>query len=344
MRPRTRPSARLRRAVLATVLGAALVAGCAGPPGDAAATVNGTTISESQFERVVRAQAESGQSPVAGLSGDERTTQLAQLQRQILTQLIRVELLQSLAAERGVEVTAEEIQDRWEQEIAFQGDEQALQDLIASLGLTEEQAREQLGVQVLQQKVRDSLADDIEVTEEELRQLYDERADQYQQANVSHILVQDEAEAQAIIDLLEQGRSFEELAEERSIDEGSAVAGGTLGTRPRGAYVGPFDEAVWNAEEGEIVGPVETQFGYHIIRVNEFVNRTFEDVKDELREEVVGRRIDQAFQQLVTDVFTGAEVEVDSRFGRWDPATGQVVALNRLAPRADRVPTGPADS
>ena len=345
MRPRISPFPRLRRAAVAVAVGGALLAGCAGPPGGAAATVNGTTISESDFERSVRTQSESEQSPVAGLEGEERVTQLAELQRQVLTQLIRVELLREVAADRGIEVTEADIQDRWEQEIAFQGgDEQALLDLIASLGLTEEQAREQLGVQVLQEKLRESMSGDVEVTDEQVRQLFEERAGQFERADVSHILVEDEAEANAIIDLLEQGQSFEELAETRSIDEGSAVQGGSLGVQPRGTYVEPFEEAVWTAEEGEIVGPVETQFGYHVIRVNEFVTQTFEDVEQSLRDELASQQADAAFQDLIRSLFDEADVSVDSRFGRWDPATGQVVVTNALAPRSDPLPTEPAGS
>lgn len=345
LRPRIAPFPQLRRAAVAVAVGGALLAGCAGPPGGAAATVNGTTISEADFERSVRAQSESEQSPIAGLEGEERVTQLAELQRQVLTQLIRVELLRDVAADRGIEVTEADIQDRWEQEIALQGgDEQALLDLIASLGLTEEQAREQLGVQVLQEKLRESMGGDVEVSDEQVRQLFEERASQFERADVSHILVQDEAEANAIIDLLEQGQSFEELAETRSIDEGSAVQGGNLGVRPRGTYVEPFEEAVWTAEEGDIIGPVETQFGYHVIRVNEFVTQTFEDVEQSLRDELVSQQADAAFQELIRSLFDEAEVSVDSRFGQWDPATGQVVVMNALAPRSDPLPTQPAGS
>lgn len=342
--PRMRPPRRLRRASIALLAGAALLAGCAGPPGDAAATVDGAAIPESELERTVRTQMEAERSPVAGLEGEDRVAQLAELQRQVLTQLIRVELLRAVAEERGVEVTPQDIQDRWEQEITFQGDEQALLDLIESLGLTEEEAREQLAVQVLQDKLRESLVDDVVVDDEQVRALFEERADQFERADVSHILVEDEAEAQAIIDLLEQGQSFEELATTRSLDEGSAATGGNLGVQPRGAYVGPFDEAVWAAGEGEIVGPVETQFGYHVIRVNEFVTRTFEDVEASLRDELADQQVEQAFTELITELFTGADVTVDARFGRWDPETGQVVLTDRIAPRVDPLPTGPDGS
>lgn len=344
-----RPPTRLCRTTLAAVAGIVLLAGCGGPPGDAAATVNGTPISEAEFEAAVRSQSTSPQSPVAGLEGEERTARLDELQRSVLTQLIQMQLLRDVASEHGVELTEADVEDAWQQEVAIQGgDEQALLDRIAEIGLSEEQAREQLGMRVLQQKLRDSLADDVEVDDAEVRQLFEERAGQFERADVSHILVEEEAEANAIIELLEQGESFEELATARSVDPGSAEQGGRLGSQPRGQYVAPFDEAVWSAEEGEIVGPVETQFGYHVIRVNAFETRTFEDVEESLRDELANRRVDETFQELVRTLFDEADVRVDSRFGRWDAASGQVVAADQLAP-ADRggapieAPTGPVD-
>lgn len=343
MRLVTRPRARRRphRSVLALATSAVLLAGCGGTPGDAAATVNGRTVTESELELMVRSQVEDPQGPVAGLEGDQRNTQIAEVQRQVLTQLIRLELVSQVAEERGITVSEEEVEERWQREIAFQGDEETLRELIASLGLTEEQAREQLAAQVQQDKLRESVAESVEVTDEELRELYESRSDQNEQAEVSHILVADEAEANAIIDLLEQGEPFEELATARSLDEGSAVQGGNLGVRPRGSYVEPFDEAVWNAEEGEIVGPVETQFGYHVIRVEEFRTNTFDDLEESLRDELRSQRADDAFRELVSDLFADADVSVDSRFGEWDPATGQVVVADRLAPRSDPQVTEP---
>jgi peptidyl-prolyl cis-trans isomerase D len=82
-----------------------------------------------------------------------------------------------------------------------------------------------------------------------------------------HILVDTEAEAQAIEELLNRGEDFAEIAKEKSKDTGSGQNGGDLGWAPASNYVPEFAEAVKTQEIGEIGPPVKTQFGYHIIQV-----------------------------------------------------------------------------
>lgn len=314
-------------------LGATLLAACAGPPAGSAAVVNGDAIELSQLEAQVRAQVDAPDSPFAGLPGDQRTGQIAELQRQILTRLVRVELLSQVAEERGITVSEQEIEDRWQQEIAFQGDEQALLDLLVTLGLTEEQARQQLAVQVAQEKLQEAVAAEVEVDEQQVRAMFEERAaqGQYERADVSHILVETEEEAQAILELLAQGEGFEDLARERSTDPGSAEQGGNLGQQPRGTFVEEFEAAVWEATPGEIIGPVQTQFGFHIIRVNEFIRSSFEDVRESLADELRQQQVEASFGELISGLFASAEVTVDARFGAWDPATGEIVDADPLA-------------
>ncbi len=92
-------------------------------------------------------------------------------------------------------------------------------------------------------------------------------------ANVRHILVATEEEAQDILAALEAGESFAALAQASSTDTGSGARGGELGWAPVTDYVQPFAVAVENAEIGDIVGPVESEFGFHIIQVHARENR-----------------------------------------------------------------------
>jgi len=88
-----------------------------------------------------------------------------------------------------------------------------------------------------------------------------------QYVNARHILVETEEEANEIIAALEAGESFAELARSRSIDTTSGERGGELDWSPVVSYVPEFQEAVLNAPIGEVVGPVESEFGFHIIQV-----------------------------------------------------------------------------
>ncbi|MBN1965049.1 MAG: peptidylprolyl isomerase [Anaerolineae bacterium] len=85
--------------------------------------------------------------------------------------------------------------------------------------------------------------------------------------NLRHILVETEAEANEIIALLEDGADFNELAHERSIDTSARGDGGDLGYFARGEMVEPFEEAAFAAEVGDLVGPVQSDYGYHVIEI-----------------------------------------------------------------------------
>ncbi|MFH1248883.1 MAG: peptidylprolyl isomerase [archaeon] len=86
--------------------------------------------------------------------------------------------------------------------------------------------------------------------------------------NASHILVKTETEALACITYMKQGKSFEELAKEKSSCP-SGKKGGNLGWFGRGQMVKEFELAAFSGKKGQIVGPVKTQFGYHLIRIND---------------------------------------------------------------------------
>lgn len=101
-----------------------------------------------------------------------------------------------------------------------------------------------------------------------LEELEFEVEEQRTQVLAQHILVETEEEAEDILGMLDDGEDFGELAAEFSSD-GTAYQGGNLGWFGEGQMVAPFEEAAFDAEVGEIVGPVETDFGWHLIKVND---------------------------------------------------------------------------
>ena len=82
----------------------------------------------------------------------------------------------------------------------------------------------------------------------------------------SHILVQKQSEAIAILDRIRQGEKFGKLAKELSVDSGSAKRDGNLGYFGRGKMVKEFETVAFSLEVGKISEPVKTQYGYHIIK------------------------------------------------------------------------------
>lgn len=127
-------------------------------------------------------------------------------------------------------------------------------------------------------------------TEEDAREYYESVKDSFitpESVNASHILVDTEKKAKEILEKLENGEDFANLAKEHSTCP-SKEAGGNLGTFYPGQMVEAFDKKVFSMEEGEISEPVKTEFGFHVIKLNQKLvggEQSFEDVKEQCIQE-----------------------------------------------------------
>jgi peptidyl-prolyl cis-trans isomerase D len=146
----------------------------------------------------------------------------------------------------------------------------------------------------------------------EARALYDERKDRYdvpEQVRARHVLVQlaadappeaaaaAEAKARQALERLRAGEAFEKVAAETSDDAGSKADGGDLGFFRRGQMVKPFEDAAFALPPGELSEPVRSDFGFHVIRVEEkraAELRSYEEVREELAREILGREAARA--------------------------------------------------
>jgi peptidyl-prolyl cis-trans isomerase C len=206
---------------------------------------------------------------------------------QVMQQLVTAGIARAYAEENGITVSEEEVQqqiDETREGIAAQAEqagqggrepEQLFQEALAQAGYTEGEFRELVREGLIVQKVQEEVTAGVEPTGEDVQTYYDENLEAQfttpEQRCVRHILFnQDQEElANEVRQQLEDGGNWEELAAEHSQDPGSREQGGDLGCQPQGVYVENFDNAVWEAETGEIVGPVETEFGFHVLEVTE---------------------------------------------------------------------------
>lgn len=148
----------------------------------------------------------------------------------------------------------------------------------------------------------------ITVTEQEILGFYGSNAQYFEKgATVSakHILVADEAECQEILASIQSGAvEFEEAAKEKSTCP-SGAQGGDLGEFGKGQMVKEFEEAAFAAEIGEVVGPVKTQFGYHLIKVekkNEASVTPLEEVQEQIRQTVMQQKQNQAYAEKAVEL------------------------------------------
>jgi peptidyl-prolyl cis-trans isomerase C len=164
------------------------------------------------------------------------------------------------------------------------------------------------------------------VTEQAVHARFDEELADFvpgEEIHVRHILVQTEDEAEAVIAELDDGADFEAIAKEKSIDPGSKDRGGDLDFIGHGATVEPFDNAAFELAVGEYTEtPVQSQFGWHVIRVDETRDApppSFDDEAQRIQSELLAETVNQTIDGLRA----GADIEIVSTD---EPAEGEAPA------------------
>jgi len=192
----------------------------------------------------------------------------------------------------------------------------------------ENQERITLATGVLDQIERDA------ATPEALQQKYEERIAQFapsEEFNAAHILVATEDEAKAIVEELAEGADFATLAQERSTGP-SGPNGGDLGWFGRGMMVPSFEDAVISLELGAVSDPVETQFGWHVIQLNEtrIANApSLDELKEELSAEIGSGAIEAELGVLEGAAEVVRSLEIDPAVIR-----NEQLRVSQIAPRA----------
>jgi peptidyl-prolyl cis-trans isomerase D len=159
----------------------------------------------------------------------------------------------------------------------------------------------------------------VVLADSDLQQYYAENKDLYQvteRRRARHVLVETEAEAQQVLSELKTGADFAALATKRSKDTGSASSGGDLGFSDRSAFVAPFADAVFSMKQGELRGPVKTEFGYHVIRLDEIQagrSKLFDEVRGEIEQTVRADRAGDLFaeqqERIERQIEAGAKLD-----------------------------------
>lgn len=207
--------------------------------------------------------------------------------RDLLDELIEDMLVEQQAKKVGVTVEAERVDSELGRIQSQFGSDQEFQMVLAQYGMTEDDLRRKLRFDLLLEAIVIKEYE-LDVTDEEAREFYEDSLYMFQTgeyANARHILVDTEEAALDIIEALNEGADFGELAAEHSIDPASAEEGGSVVVH-RGQMVAEFEEAVFDLPEGVVSGPVQSMYGFHVIRVDQHfpaVTSPFEQVEETVR-------------------------------------------------------------
>lgn len=180
----------------------------------------------------------------------------------------------------------------------FNRDYQEFLESLKDYGIKEQTVRDFVMMTVLRQELRDVVTSDIERTQE--------------QVSIQHILVEDEETALEILAKLDEGEEFEVLAAEYSLDTSNAETGGDLGWFGRGQMVQPFEEAAFTLEVGEISDPVQTDYGWHVLKSNGKEERELDiNAYEQLR--------NQAFSEWLVGIEALYQPEINERWSKYVP-------------------------
>jgi peptidyl-prolyl cis-trans isomerase C len=148
------------------------------------------------------------------------------------------------------------------------------------------------------------------VSDAEAKKFYDDQVGSAkpEEVRARHILVESKEKARELFEKVAYGTDFAELAKQNSKDPGSKDQGGDLGYFSKGQMVPQFEEAAFKLQKGEVSQPFETQFGWHILKVDD--KRTGQAVPfDTVKERIVGAIIHQKAQQIAGDLRAKAKIE-----------------------------------
>jgi len=324
----------VRRSLLASILVAAtLLSGCRALFETAAAVVNGRKIEQDLVQRQLRFILTDPRlaEQLPGGSAGRRP----ELTRQFLTFLIHQELLAEYANSRRIAVRSQEIDQRLQAEFIGVEGQAAFQARLQEAGATVADVRLLIGQQILRQRVVETVAEE-QLSEERLLDEYRSRLPELTDVDVSHILVNDGELATRLAGRATP-QNFATLARRFSKDPSSAPQGGDLGSQHAADLVGAVARVAVTAEIGAIVGPVESEFGFHVIWIRARQTPSFETIRPQLVEELQF----PVFTEWLLDRVRDAEIRVNPSYGVFDSETGEVVAGRAGRSGPDRVQLTP---
>ena len=288
------------------------------PAGSIAAVGESGTVTQAQFDAII-AQAKAAYAAQKVDFPAEGSADYNSIKANIVDYLVQSELIKQKAAELNLTVTTKELDERIAQIVKSVGGQKKYEQLLKQQGVTEEALRTQLEVQMLQEKVRTELGKSVNPTEADAKAYFEDPANKQQfvvaaTATARHVLVKTKAEAEKVKALLVADGSnanWKVVAKKYSTDPGSKNKGGDLSSFSQGYMVTEFDKAVFSAKLKEIIGPVQTQFGYHVIEVlkrTKSSNTSFDEAKSGIIEQLKLKGQSEAWDKWLKEATVAAAI------------------------------------
>lgn len=301
-----------RNGVIAGLLVLALgLTGCSSIGGEKwVAKVNGQVITTEDFNARLADVQKAYESKGMKFDSEQGKQALDQIKSEMVEGMIASKLVMQEVKNLNLNVEDPKVKEQEDQIKKMVGDETQYKEWLKEQAMTEEEVRNYF---VLSAKV----AEDVKVTDEQVKTFFESRQEQYggqpEQVKARHILVKTEEEAKDIIAQLQKGANFEQLAKEKSIEPGANESGGDLGYFTKGRMVPEFEKAAFEQEKGTFSkAPVKTEFGYHVIYVEDHKqgqSADFSKVKEQVEKDALAEAKSAKFETYFTELRNKANVE-----------------------------------
>jgi peptidyl-prolyl cis-trans isomerase C len=246
----------------------------------------------------------------------------------VLDNLITIEVLYQESEKKGIKVDPKRVEQQFDMLVKRYPDKEKFKEFLAQWDISEEKIKKNIKRHTaIQDLIKTSVTDKIKVNNKEVKKFYDANPEKFkspEEVKASHILIKldpkkasDTEKATAkkklvtVKDRLAKGEDFGKLAKELS--EGpSNKTGGDLGYFSRGQMVKPFEEAAFALKKGNVSDIVETQFGYHLIKVFDKKPAkmlTFKEVKDRLTDQLKQQEAQQKAVAYIEKLKSEAKIE-----------------------------------
>jgi foldase protein PrsA len=343
-------------ALCAFFVPASILAGCgdAGIPGNAVAEVDGTAIEKGQFEHWLNVAAKSSGQPGAAVpkppafeeciaqakkaaakpaEGQPKQTdadykkqcqqQYDQLRDQVLGLLISFEWIEGEAEQQGLKVTDEEVKKTFEEQKKQSFPKEAdYEKFLKDSGQTNEDVLMRVRLDALSNKIRDKVTKGKDkVTDQQIADYYEKNKAQFAQPerrDLSIVLTKTKGKAQQAKAALDSGQPFKKVAKRFSIDDASKAQGGKLPAVAKGQQEKAFDTAIFAADKRKITGPVKTQFGWYVFKVDKITaasQQTLEQAKATIKQVLASQNQQKALDAFVKDFRKRWKEKTDCREG-----------------------------
>lgn len=287
-----------------------VLSGCGVSKEDSVAIVNGEAISKSEFginfdinRKIYENQL--GNDIMSKDMGKGKTFE-EELKQIVLDNIILEKIILQDAEKNKITVKDKEVKEAVDHFVVSVGGQDKLKDFLTQNNMTEDYMEKRMRVEMILDEYRDSFYSSI-ISDEDVKKQYEENKDLYASIRASHILVETEEEAKDILNRINNGEAFEDLTK-LSIEPGAEARKGDLGYFTRGMMVAEFEKAAFELKPGEISGVVQTEFGYHIIKLNDRKD-SFEEVKDNVLADLQNKE-SAKFDEKIKELRDSAKIEI----------------------------------